>query len=58
MYPTALLPETAAALARLISCPTPARWRTPGAIIGKQLIVGAQGYDQFKADIDAALGSK
>lgn len=31
---------------------------TPGTIIGKQLIDGAQGYDQFKADIDAALTSK
>ena len=31
---------------------------TPGAIIGKQLIVGAQGYEQFKADIDAALPQK
>jgi protein-disulfide isomerase len=31
---------------------------TPGAIIGKQLIVGAQGYEQFKADIDAALVPK
>lgn len=31
---------------------------SPGAIIGTQLIVGAQPYEQFKAAIDAALGQK
>jgi protein-disulfide isomerase len=31
---------------------------TPGAIIGKELLVGAEPYQQFKADIDAELGSK
>jgi len=31
---------------------------TPGAIIGKQLLVGAQPYAKFKADIDGALASK
>jgi protein-disulfide isomerase len=31
---------------------------TPGAIIGKQLLVGAEPYEQFKADIDAELAPK
>jgi len=31
---------------------------TPGAIIGKQSIAGAEDYQVFKADIDAALGVK
>jgi protein-disulfide isomerase len=31
---------------------------TPGAIIGKRLLVGAQPYDQFKAAVDAALAGK
>jgi protein-disulfide isomerase len=31
---------------------------SPGAIIGTQLIVGAQPYEQLKAAIDAALGQK
>ena len=30
---------------------------TPGAIIGKQLVVGARPYEQFKAVIDAELAS-
>ena len=30
---------------------------TPGAVIGKQLIVGAQPYQQFKAAIEAGLGA-
>ena len=29
---------------------------SPGAIVGTQLIVGAQAYEQYKAAIDAALG--
>jgi len=31
---------------------------TPGAVIGKRLLVGAQPYLQFKSDIDAELGAK
>jgi protein-disulfide isomerase len=31
---------------------------TPGAVIGKRLIVGAQPYAQFKAAVDAALAEK
>ena len=30
---------------------------TPGAIVGKQLIVGSQPYAQFKAAVDIALGA-
>jgi len=31
---------------------------TPGSVIGKRLLVGAQPYEQFKAAIDASLGSQ
>ena len=31
---------------------------TPGSIIGKQLISGAQPYETFKASVDAVLGGK